>query len=406
MVLNRLFDRFRGKPTIDGFARDLILGMRAAGDPSELLHKPDEGRISRRTAGKPAGHINLGNMFATYLAKPAEERADYLRNCVRSALLQFREIPGDFDAARPDLRPRVWSRLALEKTRLELLIEGQGMDASQLPSRPVGEHIVATLGYDWPEAVQSIGQAKLDGWGVTFDEAMEVALGNLRESTQGYAQVGEGFYAFVSGDSYDATRLLLADHIAGLQVAGSHVAMAPNRDQLLITGSEDEAGLKMLAGMGEESLSEPYPLSGAPMIFEDGEWSDWLPPEGHPLRRLFLDIRTQWLGPQYAEHKQLIEAVQEKQGVDLFVASLSALKKEGGGITTYCVWGEGVDSLLPESDKVVFASEAGIVARGDWDRVRAVVGHLMGPTEHYPPRHLVRAFPDEAAIAALGLGEM
>ena len=265
---------------------------------------------------------------------------------------------------------------------------------------------MATLGYDWPEAVQSIGQADLDGWGVNFDEAMEVALGNLRESTQGYAQVGEGFYAFVTGDSYDATRLLLADHIARLQVAGSHVAMAPNRDQLLITGSEDEAGLKMLAGMGEESLSEPYPLSGMPMIYEDGEWSDWLPPEGHLLRRLFLDIRTQWLGPQYAEHKQLIEDLHAKQGVDLFVASLSAVAKQDGGIVTYCVWSEGVESLLPESDKVVFTGEAGMVALADWDRVRAVVGHLMEPTEHYPPRQLVRAYPDEAAIAALGLGEM
>ena len=119
MALNRLFDRFRGKPTIDGFAQALIRGMREAGDPSELHHEPDEGRISRRIDGKPAGFINLGNMFATYLANPAEERADYLRNCVRSALLQFREIPGDFDAARPDLRPRVWSRRGWEKTRLK-----------------------------------------------------------------------------------------------------------------------------------------------------------------------------------------------------------------------------------------------------------------------------------------------
>ena len=48
----------------------------------------------------------------------------------------------------------------------------------------------------------------------------------------------------------------------------------------------------------------------------------------------------------------------------------------------------------------------GPVAIGDWDRVRAIAGELMESTEHYPPRCRVRGFPDEAAIEAIGLGEI
>jgi hypothetical protein len=41
-----------------------------------------------------------------------------------------------------------------------------------------------------------------------------------------------------------------------------------------------------------------------------------------------------------------------------------------------------------------------------WDRVRELVGHVTEPTGHDRPRHLVRAFPGEAAIATVGMREM
>ncbi len=90
-----------------------------------------------------------------------------------------------------------------------------------------------------------------------------------------------------------------------------------------------------------------------PLILEDGEWLDWLPSEGHPLRRRFLDLRTDWLGPERTEQKQLLEQTHEADGFEHFVASLPAVPREDGGRTTYTVRGEGVETLLPEADKVV-----------------------------------------------------
>ncbi len=169
----------------------------------------------------------------------------------------FRKLPDDFDAARPDLRPRLWSRLSFEKARLQKRLEGNGLDADALPMQPIGDHLALTLAFDWSESVQSINQDNLDSWGVSFFEALEAGEVNLQEATQGYAQVREGFYAFASGDSYDATRIILADRIETLEVAGRPVAMAPNRDGSLITGSEGEEGLAMLAGMAAQGQGEP-----------------------------------------------------------------------------------------------------------------------------------------------------
>jgi hypothetical protein len=90
--------------------------------------------------------------------------------------------------------------------------------------------------------------------------------------------------------------------------------------------------------------------------------------------------------------------------LNIFVASFSAIQKNGGTVATCCVWGDGVDSLLPVAQKVVLMRDHddGPTAIGDFERVRSITGSVLGPTEHYPPRFRVRRFPDDAALAAIG----
>ena len=201
-----------------------------------------------------------------------------------------------------------------------------------------------------------------------------------------YGRIGENLYCFTSGDSYDASRLTLIDRILGLEIAGKPVAMVPTREQLFVTGSEDELGLAMMAELAGQALGGPYTLSGVPLILEDREWTDWMPPRGHPVYARFKKMATQWIGSLYAEQKRLLESLHRREGIDLFVASFSGIEKEDGEIVSYCVWGEGVDALLPVTDKIVFMKHGheGAVARGDWSRVVAVAGELMEPTDALP----------------------
>src|SRR5947208_2861434 len=103
-------DRLRKKSTIEEFARLLIRALRAAGETAELRYEAAEGRILRFRDGELAGAIHLDNLYRTYLEKPRAERPAYLKTCVRAALTDRRELPEDFDAARPDLRPKLWTR--------------------------------------------------------------------------------------------------------------------------------------------------------------------------------------------------------------------------------------------------------------------------------------------------------
>jgi hypothetical protein len=70
---------------------------------------------------------------------------------------------------------------------------------------------------------------------------------------------------------------------------------------------------------------------------------------------------------------------------------------------TYCVWDNGVGSLLPVTQKVVFMKGEGIPALfADWRRVTETFSDLMEPMEDYPRRYRVREFPDEKSINAIG----
>jgi hypothetical protein len=402
------FDKLLGRPSLDRFAADLMRGIRAAGETNELRFDRVECSILQIRDGEVVGVMNLGNIYGNYLKLPRDRRPDFLRTCVRMAMARHRELPDDFEAASPDLRPRIWPRAALEQERLRGRLAGKGTSLADMPSEPIGEHLLAYLAYDWPESVQSVRSENLDGWGVSVYEAMEVARRNLEEATLMVSRIGESLYCFTSGDSYDASRLTLVDRILDLDLAGKPVAMVPTREELYITGSEDEVGLKMMAELAGKNLGGPYTLSGVPLMLTDREWEDWMPPPDHPLRRAFHKMATGWLGRLYAEQKQLLDVCDEREGLEVFVASYSGVEKKDGEVVTYCVWGEGVDSLLPVTEKVAFMKNGheSPAALGEWDRVMEVAGDLLEPTDHYPPRFRARRLPDDGALAAIGKGEM
>ena len=149
-------------------------------------------------------------------------------------------------------------------------------------------------------------------------------------------------------------------------------------------------------------------MSGVPLVLDGDQWVDWMPPPSHPAYAQFKDLELKTLGPAYHQQEQLLDALHERDGIDVFVASLSTVQKKCGDLVSHCVCGRGVDTLLPIAQKVILVSERGEdpAAIGDWDRVREVVGGLMEETDDYSPLFRVREFPSEDALAAIGNGEI
>jgi hypothetical protein len=57
------------------------------------------------------GAINLANLYGNYRRTPRAHRPDLQQVSVRTALAQHRNLPDDFEAASPNLRPGLRARL-------------------------------------------------------------------------------------------------------------------------------------------------------------------------------------------------------------------------------------------------------------------------------------------------------
>jgi hypothetical protein len=134
----------------------------------------------------------------------------------------------------------------------------------------------------------------------------------------------------------------------------------------------------------------------------------YLPPPDHPAYVAFRRLRTHDLGRDYANQGEALKALNEKAGHDVHVADCSLLRrKDTDEVTSYCVWSDGVEALLPETDVIFFFRMKGekdgeIVANATWERVRQVAGELMQPQGLYPERYRVTSFPGADQLAAFG----
>ena len=207
-----IFDKLLGKPSRDKFAQWFIAALKAAGDTSDCAYDNESFRLTMSDNGEVRGHLNLHNLYDEFCGVPRADRKQCLRSLVRGALSHWKQIPDDFEDASYDLRPKIWTRASFEKLKLQQQLDGNS-EADDWPIEPLGDHLVVALAYDLPEAVRSISQEDLDRWGVSHYEAMEVARRNLEAAEFTFASIGDHFYASLTGDTYDATRLLFLDLI-------------------------------------------------------------------------------------------------------------------------------------------------------------------------------------------------
>jgi hypothetical protein len=400
-----LFDFLRRPLTREKFAALFMDQLRRAGiqEPATYDQQGDRVLVG---SGKDQQIINLANFFKEYQALSRAQKKQYLADRARLFVKRDDDLPSDFATARGHIRPKVWARVALEQIRLQAQIDGGDANTFEIPEYEIGTHLVASLVYDLPEMMKSINKEQLDEWGVTYYEALEIARENLEQEPCAYARIGEGCYAFATGDNYDACRLLLPAQMENLQVKGDRIAMVPNRDSLFVTGSDDPIGLQIIAELAAKARQDPRPLVPIPVRWDGEDWIDWSPDHNHPASARFRDLARHYFLEVYSDQKQMLDRLYEQQGTDIFVASYTVIQKQDNSLYSYAVWGNGVKTLLPQAEWVMLVrGENDLAAVAPWDRVQQLVGSLMEPTEHYPPRFLVQDFPSDAELEELGRGE-
>ena len=402
-----------GTPSMEMVARRAMRAIASHG-ATDIAYDAKRGVVNCTVSGN-ASMVLLANVHADVLRAPRRHREDVIRRFVAAVVLPVDDKPpASYEQARARLMPivRTLADDAFAVLTAERLDSAAGApdDGARMASRRIAGDLIAGVAYDSPQAMQRITGDQLARWGVTLDQVLDDAIQTLRALPEhgGWRALGDGLWSGEWGDSYESSRVLLPDLIHRLGVADPVVLM-PLRHSLLVASARNERGLLAMAAKARRLMEENTRwLSLQPLALTAQGWQPFTPPDA--ARPAFEDLLCVEQASTCNEQKVLLEEINERGGVDVFVADVSVVRqREDGRLCSYCVWSQDVDTLLPHAHLVVF--DAAVDGHGQggerellpvrWDDVQAIAGALMTPTRHAPPRWRVSAFPDAAQWARL-----
>ncbi|MCA3011508.1 MAG: hypothetical protein INH41_03820 [Myxococcaceae bacterium] len=345
--------------------------------------------------------IGLQHGLAEYDAVPHAEKPRVLARRLWSSIR--RDSPLDevnvIRSIVPRLRDRAWFSAIRRQAELELGADEEAINEVMLPHRVLNAELAAHLAFDLPTSVMEFGPDRLEAFGLDFDELFDRAVQNLRERPRlDFDHPDAAVAAFVSPyrDGFDATRMLLTERFLELPVRGNPVVLSPTHDIVLVAGDDDEVALEAIATWGEQALLEPKPHTAHAFRWDGTTWTPWLPPPGHRAWQKLKVLQLQSFASAYARQKEVLEALLQGNGHSLLVSSLRAFRTPRGDIFTSTAWTEGVDALLPQTDRIDFVTVGGSAGRTystTFEVARQTVPHLMSPTGDTPERWRTSGFP-------------
>lgn len=269
-ILKSLFGRRRAPPpsllSFHDYAEHYAGLVRSENPDAEVTVTHGESAARTRVEWRAGGGFEatqfIGNWYRRYLQAPAQLRANLetQMDSARAMGLRGTQSPLGVDGILPAIKTTAW----LEVSAAQL--SSIGVPADQQPaSRLLVGDLSVTYVEDKPGAVRYLCAAELEGLDLDLSGAHARALANLALRIPDLEIRGKGGRFTVRLDGiYDASLVLFLDQWIGrLQLKGLPVLAVAARDELMVCGSEDEAGLAALrAAAAHIAGNSAYGLSG------------------------------------------------------------------------------------------------------------------------------------------------
>jgi hypothetical protein len=246
-------------------------------------------------------------------------------------------------------------------------------------------------------AGQTMPEAWLTLWGVTWEDVLDRSMDQLRERSLNipFQRQPTGIYRGVFGDGQSAARFLLPELWSGLFPGQNTFLAIPAEDELLVAPQVllpqlVEAISKSLAGPGPRLMGTIYQQVGGnflPATLQDP----------HPIAQPQRELRQADLMEAYKAQESCLAA---ELGVP---APAGVVRTQQGRSISYTTWQEGQPVLLPETDLVGFLAAngrpLGIYFRQTLPRIAEL--HGVGVDIWGPRRIRYEGFPTVAQLARL-----
>lgn len=374
------------------FAHKFVTVMQEADPGRKLVLDLENFRVLKGEGD----YINLHNAYHAYRQAPRKQREQAVAQFVHS-ILNVPVQPVTFAAVKPLLMPALRRKSLLEHFRHTVAPDQR--EASAFAHREFGPDAILVLAIDAEQSMSIVMESSLEQWGVTFEQALAVAMDNLRDHSADNFLPVEGAPALVQSnwcDAYDSSRILLPDLMFRGVGSGNPVIMVPTRETLLLAPDHHPAAqLAMLAAAGRAFSNSSRWGSTAMYQLVDGQIAPYAPHDAEVHEALRV-LEREVAMSDYADQKQQLDKLHERDGVDVFVASYGNMEKDGH-LQSFCSWTEDVVAMLPRTDVVALArngpDEQFEMVLVDWETLAARHDDLLQELPNFPPRYRVSAFP-------------
>jgi hypothetical protein len=323
----------------------------------------------------------------------------------RYARLRARAAPPqDYAVAKPRLGLALSNKAFLATLRTLGEIGTTRPAGRVLAHRALTDDLIVLLGDDDGVAVRYWTEDQLSDYGELVEGAMGDATTNLLAKGLAYERIGSVCRVQML-DGYDAARIVLIEQLRGFPMKGEPVALAPDRDCLILTGSQDTEGLLQMAAMGHVRFEEGIrPISGRPVVLEGNAWKPFHPRPGM-VSSAFVQLAHVYDEVSYWTQEKLLRRLCAKRKDEVAIAQVVRFPtRPSNQFSLLTRWEKGVETLLPKVDVVALVDRSSdTFALAEWDDVVRVVGHRMICTEDVPPRFRVAHFPSGPELAAMGV---
>lgn len=215
--------------------------------------------------------ISLANFYQGYRADPnrlEELTQKYLAGLPPRGGASAKTATLDRTRIVPVIRDRPW----LDETNGGIRTKA-GPDAPRLASDDFNNELVIIYALDDPKRMRYLMTDELSG--IERDKLRTLALENLLRIMPKIQMASDGTLGMmIAGGDYESS-LMLYDSIwtdGTVKVKGDIVVAIPARDTLLVTGSQDRAGLKRMREIVAEKADEPYRLTTALFVYRKGRF--------------------------------------------------------------------------------------------------------------------------------------
>lgn len=259
------------KKKADGFGKGLQNAARKAGVQLQQMAE-DEAVLTVDGQSSRVSLYSLRLRTKDLGEKELPEVLERFVDAVRKGMQEDRRAQQVLDRIRPALLPRV----AFPGHRA-------GGDDDEPAHAELFPGFVSTyLVADEPSGAWYLQDHHLADWSVTFDELYPVAVQNLQERTDRdklhplAASPAPGVYEYDSGDSYDAARILVLEHLLGPLPEHGVVVMVPSQETLLcvpLHGMEAIAAMNAMLVVGKTMVGRARSaITDQPFWFDGRAW--------------------------------------------------------------------------------------------------------------------------------------